>query len=103
MLHPFSVDGLEDSGGIVSGLGPSQTNCITEEREKYASGQQQPEGASTHGFILTEISGRTRDLAGLLDGDGLGQISRLVHVATAPHGDVIRQQLQRDNLEQRRQ
>src|SRR6202050_5215525 len=35
----------------------------------------------------------------LLDGDGLGQVARLIHVASATHGDVIRQKLKRDDLE----
>ena len=39
----------------------------------------------------------------LLNRDALGQIARLIHVAAAPHGDVIRQQLQRHDLENRRQ
>ena len=29
----------------------------------------------------------------LLHGDGLGQVARLVYVATPMHGDVVRQQL----------
>ena len=38
-----------------------------------------------------------------LDGDALGQVARLVDVAAAAHGDVIRQQLQRHDLENRQQ
>jgi hypothetical protein len=38
----------------------------------------------------------------LLDRYALGQIARLIHVAAAPHRDVIRQQLQRHDLENRR-
>ncbi len=35
----------------------------------------------------------------LFNGDGLGQVARLIHVASAAHGDVIRQELQRDDFE----
>ena len=38
----------------------------------------------------------------LLDGDGFGEIARLVDVATTPHGDVIGEHLQRDNFQDRR-
>ena len=34
----------------------------------------------------------------LLDGDALGEIARLIHVAAAAHGDVVSQQLQRHDL-----
>ena len=37
----------------------------------------------------------------LLHGHGFGQVARLVDVTAAPHGDVIRKQLQRDNRENR--
>ena len=39
----------------------------------------------------------------LLHGDGFGQVARLVDVAAAADGDVVGQQLQRHNLNQRRQ
>src|SRR5438874_9654731 len=39
----------------------------------------------------------------LLDGYALGEIARLVDVAAAPDGDVVREQLQRDHHERRRQ
>src|ERR1035441_9055116 len=41
--------------------------------------------------------------ASLFNGDALGQVARLIHVAAAAHGDVIRQQLQRYDLQNRRQ
>jgi len=37
----------------------------------------------------------------LLDGDRFGQVARLVDVAAAADGDVIREQLERNNFEQR--
>jgi hypothetical protein len=39
----------------------------------------------------------------LLHGNGLREIAWLVHVAAAANGDVIRKQLQGDDLEQRRE
>ena len=39
----------------------------------------------------------------LLDGDRFRQVARLVHVAAAAHRDVIGQQLQRNDFENRRQ
>ena len=39
----------------------------------------------------------------LFDSHGLGQVARLIHIAAAPHRDVIRQQLQRNHFDQRRQ
>src|ERR1017187_6884122 len=39
----------------------------------------------------------------LFDSDALAQVARLIHVATAPHGDVIRQQLQRHDFQNRAQ
>ena len=41
--------------------------------------------------------------ASLLYGDGLGQVARLVHIATTKLGDVVRQQLQRYRGEHRYQ
>ena len=41
--------------------------------------------------------------ASLLDRDALGQVARLIHIAAAAHRDVIRQQLQRHDLQNRRQ
>ena len=38
----------------------------------------------------------------LLDGDGFRQVARLIHVAAAAHGDVIGQQLQRHDFQDRR-
>jgi hypothetical protein len=38
-----------------------------------------------------------------LDGDGFGQVAGLIDVATAAHGDVVGEQLQGDNFEQRRE
>ncbi len=38
----------------------------------------------------------------LLDGNGLCQIPRLIYVASAPDGDVIREQLQGHDFEYRR-
>ena len=38
-------------------------------------------------------------LVSLLDGDGFRQIPRLVYVATAPHGDVVGEQLEWDDFE----
>ena len=37
----------------------------------------------------------------LLDGDALGEVARLVDVAPAHVGDVVRHQLQRDDVEER--
>jgi hypothetical protein len=43
------------------------------------------------------------ELAGrLFYGNGLGQIPWLIHVASATHGDVVSQQLERNNLKNRR-
>src|SRR3990172_3316754 len=39
----------------------------------------------------------------LLDGDGLGEVPRLVHVAAEPHRHVVGQQLERDGHEDGRQ
>lgn len=36
-------------------------------------------------------------LVDLLDGDRLGQVTRTVHVAAAQDGDVVREQLHRDD------
>ena len=44
-----------------------------------------------------------RSRLGLLHRYGFGEIAGLVHVAAAPHGNVIRQKLQRDDLQDRRQ
>src|SRR3989338_6081539 len=44
-----------------------------------------------------------RDRARLLDGDGLGEVARLVHVAAEAHGDVVREELERHDREQRGQ
>ena len=41
--------------------------------------------------------------AELLDGDGLGEVAGLVNVAAAADGDVVGQQLQRNDLDQRRE
>jgi hypothetical protein len=52
----------------------------------------------------TDISVRghlSRKLVPLLDCYGLGQITRLVYVASAADGDVIGQQLKRNNFDQR--
>ena len=40
---------------------------------------------------------------GLLDGDALGQVARLVHIAAATKCDVIREQLERDDRHKRSQ
>src|SRR5580698_10729114 len=37
----------------------------------------------------------------LLDGDGFGQVAGLVYVAAAPDGDVVGEQLQRHDLDER--
>ena len=39
----------------------------------------------------------------LFDSDGFGQVARLVDVAAAAHGDVVGEQLQRNDFEQRHQ
>ncbi len=39
----------------------------------------------------------------LFDGDGLGEVAGLVYVAAAADGDVIREELQGDNLDERRE
>src|SRR5207302_356680 len=39
----------------------------------------------------------------LFDGDRLGEVAWLVHVAATLHGDVVREQLQRDDIDQWRQ
>ena len=39
----------------------------------------------------------TLDTRGLLDGDGLGEVPRTVDVAAASHGEVVAQQLHRDD------
>ena len=44
-----------------------------------------------------------REVRHLLDSDALGEVPRLIHVAAAFHRDVIRQQLERQNLENRQQ
>lgn len=38
---------------------------------------------------------------GLLDRDAFREVSRLIHIATAAHGDVVREQLQRDRQQHR--
>ena len=40
-------------------------------------------------------------LSRLFDGDGFSEVARLVHVAAAPDGDVVRQHLQRNDFEDR--
>jgi hypothetical protein len=39
----------------------------------------------------------------LFDGDRFREISRLIHIASPPHRDVIGQQLQRNDLQNRRE
>jgi hypothetical protein len=46
-------------------------------------------------------AGSRRYKEGLLDGDGFGEVAGLVYVAAAADGYVVRQQLQRDDLEER--
>ena len=41
--------------------------------------------------------------AASFDRDALGEVARLIHVASEPHRDVISEQLQRHDLEQRQQ
>lgn len=41
-------------------------------------------------------------LAESLDGNALGQIPRLVHIRALGQGRVVRQQLQRDGMDDRR-
>ena len=38
-------------------------------------------------------------LSRLFDGDGLGEVARLIHVAAAADGDVVGEQLQRNDFE----
>lgn len=45
----------------------------------------------------------SRGRARSLDRDGLGEVAGLVDVAASPDGDVIREQLQRDDRKNRRQ
>jgi hypothetical protein len=37
----------------------------------------------------------------LFYGDGLGKVAGLVHVAATPNGNMVREQLQRNNLQKR--
>lgn len=39
----------------------------------------------------------------LFDGHGLGQIARLIHIAATPYGDVVGQELQRNDGQDRRE
>jgi len=61
-------------------------------------------------FTVEESHQHTRHLPGahckndaLLDGDGLGEVARLIHVRAAREGDVVRDQLQGDDRQQRGQ
>ena len=45
--------------------------------------------------VLTALAGA------LFDGDALGQVARLVHIAALPDGDVVGQELERDDKKQR--
>ena len=56
-----------------------------------------------HSHLPQAGEGELRPARRLLDGHRLGQIARLIDVAAAAHRDVIRQQLQRQNFEQRDQ
>ena len=44
----------------------------------------------------------TENRCPLFDGDRFGEIARLIDVAAAAHGDVVREQLQRNDFENRR-
>lgn len=57
-----------------------------------------------HEYIFRENSEKqARMIQGLLDGDRLGKIPRLIDVAPPAHGDVIGQQLQRNDFQNRRE
>ena len=57
-----------------------------------------------HEYIFRENSEKqARKIQGLLDGDRLGKIPRLIDVAPPAHGDVIGQQLQRNDFQNRRE
>src|SRR5258706_16389914 len=45
----------------------------------------------------------TTDLLASLDGDALGQVARLIHVAAARDGNVVREQLEREDGQDRLQ
>src|SRR5947207_4870917 len=42
-----------------------------------------------------------RGIASLLDGDGLGEVARLVDVGASRDGDVVREELERDDPDDR--
>ena len=60
-------------------------------------------GEQVQASILPSSDGRPRESALLLYRDALREVARLVDVAAAPDRDVIRQQLQRDRHDDRRQ
>ena len=86
-------------------------SVLDEERQKTRGNVllAQPECDFTCKVVQTLAVGANADGMGvlpqtaLLDRHTLRQIPRLIHVAAAPYRDVIRQQLQRHDLQNRQQ
>src|ERR1035438_5933630 len=83
----------------------SWPNCAADPRRSRAAPRcDTPEAAAAQ---FPELAPATRSSlesrwCGQI-GHALGQIARLIHVAAAPHRDVIRQKLQRHNFQNWRQ
>src|SRR5689334_14018736 len=60
-------------------------------------------GASFIKFGRAPTTERTRMVMASLHGDALCEVARAIHVAAAQDGDVIREELQRDHRQHRRE
>src|SRR4051812_15368344 len=86
-----------------------RSSCACTGVRSAASIANPPQGLtkSMYYYISTMSTGggggRETAAGRLLDGDAFCEISGLIDVAATPHGDVIRQQLQRDDHQHRRE
>ena len=100
---PFEVERLVDGllGGEADGevLPRALLPCSKRSRGREHSLE---EGGGRR-FLIRAISTMSRPMDdSLFDRDALGQVPRLVHVAAAQVGDVISQELERNDVEDRR-